>query len=482
MGRQSRLCGPLPAVVVLLGGSGGWVACSQAPAFTEEAVIDLQQRKDAVSGDSMGAAPCLALASNRSECVGGSGISSVSSRAAKAVSGQPEVQVGGKPGVGSPTEDPSPVVITPDPVPTPVVVVTPAPVPTPIPMPGALREQLVQEPDRGKLDILWVIDNSGSMAWAQKELGNKFASFASELQKADVDFRLAVTTTDVCRSDKAVDEFCPETRVMGDDPLRGNLVQPKGTANRFLTNSSSDLLSSFRSLALRGTSGSPLEQGLSAAKFAVEKSSQAGSNLGFLRADAPLAVMVLSDEEDDGVGMWNENGYGESFSDFFGNKSYALQPSFASRFNFANQKMTVARFREAMDVLKGKGRYQVNAITGVKASSGQTYCYLDSSGSPFGPVEAGTNYIRAAQETGGLVENICGNWTSILTNLGRGAVELTTRIQLDVEPFPGTLEVFVGGSLWSSGYEYDAASRTVAFKTLPPYGAQVLVRYREIVR
>jgi hypothetical protein len=45
------------------------------------------------------------------------------------------------------------------------------------------------------LDILWVIDNSGSMCEEQAALRNNFPQFISEISTHDIDFHLGVTTT-----------------------------------------------------------------------------------------------------------------------------------------------------------------------------------------------------------------------------------------------------------------------------------------------
>jgi hypothetical protein len=48
-----------------------------------------------------------------------------------------------------------------------------------------------------KMDILWVVDNSGSMCQEQKFLGENFDKFIEGLSQTQLDFHLAVTTTHV---------------------------------------------------------------------------------------------------------------------------------------------------------------------------------------------------------------------------------------------------------------------------------------------
>lgn len=63
--------------------------------------------------------------------------------------------------------------------------------------PGGSGEDIVipSSGTRQKLDILWVVDNSGSMCQEQKALRENFDTFAEAIQRADIDFQLGVTTT-----------------------------------------------------------------------------------------------------------------------------------------------------------------------------------------------------------------------------------------------------------------------------------------------
>jgi len=48
-----------------------------------------------------------------------------------------------------------------------------------------------------KVDILWVVDNSGSMCQEQKVLRDNFAKFIDELNQTNLDFHIGLTTTDM---------------------------------------------------------------------------------------------------------------------------------------------------------------------------------------------------------------------------------------------------------------------------------------------
>lgn len=399
---------------------------------------------------------------------------------------------------------------------TPPVTANPQPpVPSRTPSPRAgdwVYAQQIQP--RAKVDILWVVDSSGSMAWAQNQLKNKFQSFAQKLKETRIDFQVGVTSVDVCQVDSGTgypvaDALCPDVSYIPDGvkvggkvvgPLRGTL-QADPTTKRSILRDTSDFVEAFQRTAMLGTKGSAFEHGLWSAKLAVEKALKSGGeNQGFVRPDASLSVVVLSDEEDDSVQMWCEDAYGRTsltadgkkdlnlcreggnspFLDAFGIAPYALMKT-AKGMPMTTHKFTADQFKAWASGanVKGQGNFRVSAITGLRKKSGDIDCSMSSGG----PEESGTNYIKAAQLTGGVVENICSpDWSSVLTNIGQNTVELATRVSLPAGriPFPGTLEVKVDGQVLDAmQYTYDTSLHAVVFKVPPGMGAEVNVSYRE---
>jgi hypothetical protein len=118
------------------------------------------------------------------------------------------------------------------------------------------------------VDILWIIDNSGTMTEEQDLLVQHFDSFAEVLTFTGVDYRIGVTTTDW-------------------DATAGKLV------GDVLGPDTPDLGAAFAEQATQGTTGSRDEQPLEVARAAI------GSvNPGFTRADSGLRVIVVTDEDD----------------------------------------------------------------------------------------------------------------------------------------------------------------------------------------
>lgn len=156
-----------------------------------------------------------------------------------------------------------------------------------------------------KVDVLWVVDNSGSMEERQTNLAKNFQAFIDVFSRSAIDFRIAITTTDIFKDQG----------------------QFRGTP-RVLTPSTPDVLGAFAKNIRVGIQGSPYEAGLEAARMALERQAQANapklqqvesckigcaSSLNptpcraacpdkypveFLRPEAYLYLIFVTDEED----------------------------------------------------------------------------------------------------------------------------------------------------------------------------------------
>ena len=167
-------------------------------------------------------------------------------------------------------------------------------------LPPDARVDTFLQQSASKIDVLWIIDDSGSMAPRQENLAKNFQSFIDVFSKGAIDFRIAVTTTDIFK-------------------VRGQL---KGKP---LTPATPQLAAAFADLVKVGINGSPYEAGLQAALMALElqKANNAPRQMAldtcrdlckgdvtcadgclvknpfdFLRPDAYLYLIFVSDEED----------------------------------------------------------------------------------------------------------------------------------------------------------------------------------------
>lgn len=159
-----------------------------------------------------------------------------------------------------------------------------------------------------KMDILFVVDDSGSMVEEQENLAANFPQFAQVLDSYQVgaglplDYRVAVTT-----SGRDVDYVevippigpLPGTEVpMSEEGDDGAFRQGCGMSRRWIERTDPDPAGTFACVAEVGTEGPGFEMQLHASELALSARMADGVNAGFLRDDALLAVVYLTDEDD----------------------------------------------------------------------------------------------------------------------------------------------------------------------------------------
>lgn len=140
--------------------------------------------------------------------------------------------------------------------------------------------------NKQKVDILFVVDNSGSMREEQEKLARNFQSFIEELIKSDIsDFQIGVITTDM------------------DDPAQSGKLQSGAGSPKIINRnqlSSTDVIKAFAENVKVGITGTSYEKPLDAIRAALSPQHLADpkSNKGFLRDGAMLAIVLLTDEDD----------------------------------------------------------------------------------------------------------------------------------------------------------------------------------------
>jgi hypothetical protein len=153
-----------------------------------------------------------------------------------------------------------------------------------------------------KMDIVFVVDDSGSMSEEQNNLGQNFPMFATVLQNyvnqngEHIDFRVAVTTTgrDLNYNISFGGQTLPQSE-MGDD---GAFKNNCGVNKRWLEPTDANLGSTLGCRANVGTGGPSYEMPLLMTKWALADRVADNTNAGFLREDALLGVVMLTDEDD----------------------------------------------------------------------------------------------------------------------------------------------------------------------------------------
>ncbi len=264
-------------------------------------------------------------------------------------------------------------------------------------LPPDVRVDTYTQQSASKIDVLWVVDNSGSMAPRQENLSKNFQAFIEVFTKGSVDYRLAVTTTDIFKE-------------------RGRFV---GTP-KIITPQTPNAITAFAANVKVGVTGSPYEAGMEAGRLAID--TQRATNLAaldackracpsnqaacpgncetntkyeFLRDDAYLYIVFVSDEED------------ESSED--------------TRFYY--------RYFETAKGIGNDGMVTTAAIMG------------DVPGNSCGATP-GVRYKTLSDLTGGDVGSICdANFANALRKLAANAVGLKRKFALQVAPNLQTLAV-----------------------------------------
>ena len=240
------------------------------------------------------------------------------------------------------------------------------------------------------MDILFVVDNSGSMSNDQTNLSVNFSSFINFALTLNVDYHIGITTTD---TEGNFNPFNPNS-------TPGQLVGNPPWVDRNTPNA----IDTFKNNVKVGDSGSADEKGLAGAYLALSdpqiNTPPPNGNQGFMREDAPLFIVIISDEADKSP----------ETIDFYLNY-------------FQNLK----RFRQDY--------FTASAIVGDTPNG----CTRASDNTT---AQAAPRYIDFATRSGGLWETICtDNWSTTLETIGSHAFGLKTQYFLTRQPEGASITV-----------------------------------------
>jgi hypothetical protein len=135
-----------------------------------------------------------------------------------------------------------------------------------------LVEEIFVQEEISDVDILFVVDNSGSMAGNQSQLAQNIETFMNVFITSGIHYNIGFITTD-------------------DATALGPVVDP----------TSSDPVTEIQNIIDNiGTMGSPTEKGIEYAYEAMQSGNDFGPGSAFWRYDAKLIVIFISDEDDFG--------------------------------------------------------------------------------------------------------------------------------------------------------------------------------------
>ncbi|TNF31965.1 MAG: choice-of-anchor D domain-containing protein [Deltaproteobacteria bacterium] len=292
-----------------------------------------------------------------------------------------------------------------------------------------------------KVDVLFVIDDSGSMGDDQQRLQEELPQIVQIATDWAQDIHLAVTTTDTVLV-KGQFQGVPRYATSETDPtvFAHNLVVgttghyiERGLEGAYLALYDRSVRTDIACLNLPGQC--PTDDGDGLPLSCIEGYCS-GRNYGFLRDDAELVVIIVSDEED------------------------------------------------------GSDRpvpFYVNGLANLKAPNSGVGVILHAiivtaDGCIGGFGTPGFRYIQAAEAFGGHISNICGNdFSKEFLDIGQRTFGLKDRFYTSMPVAPGTLVVKVAGEVCSDGWGYNEATGAVVFEEgsscFPEFNEQVELEY-----
>lgn len=282
-----------------------------------------------------------------------------------------------------------------------------------------------------KVDIVWMIDSSSSMAKQQARLSSQVPALLEKLNSMKMDYHMVVVTSSLggTATQNTGGKFVGEPKV--------------------LMSTTPDLTNLFKNRLIVGENGSNMEQGLASIERSLSPSYLANDGRGFFRDDALLVVIALSDEDDKS----------KSDSD--------------AAYNY---------YKAYFDSIKapwvdGTRSWIFNFI-GVLSLSSQCSTFNDYA-------EPGFAFMKLADFSGGVKESICSDsLSSAVSNIRARIFQVLTDFKLTNVPDLTTLVVTINGQVIPrstvNGWDYIASTNVVRFygSAVPAADASIKVDFK----
>jgi len=273
-----------------------------------------------------------------------------------------------------------------------------------------------------KVDILFMIDNSSSMLQYQKRLESQVTPLISSLNQKGLDYRIAVVSSDLRSSGSG-------GRLLG--------------SPSYLFSQTPNLESLLRSRLVLGQTGSDIESGLGSIRQALTQN----SGQEFLRKDALLAMVILTNEDDYSLG-------------------------------------SVSEYRDFFDSIKsgvpGFDRGWVMNFIGVVSIDGNCRTTADFK-------EAGLRYMALVDSSDGIKASICDtDLSSAISNLEKRIVQILSEYKLQKIPDLKTIKVYINNSAVPqndiNGWSYIEINNSIRFngRYLPKATDRLRIDYKPI--
>lgn len=323
-------------------------------------------------------------------------------------------------------------------------------------LPPGVRVDSYTQVGAERVDVLWVLDNSESMAPRLNAVAASTRDFFSVFSQTGVDYRIGITTMDV---------FGNKGALVGSPRVLSPSTPNPQTA--FASNVST-------AINVGATAGSPFEAGLDAARRALQLQADANAPQTAALNDCrsrcqPGSSKVVCDDDC-----------------FRANEVPFLRPNAYLFIVFVSDEDDVSTgdlryFWRTFETIQGRGN-DAAVTTAAVVGPREDVC----SG-----VESGNRYLDLSTLTGGEVGNICDeNFAPSLERLAANAVGLKRKFALSLPPNPDTFQIYVrypcnvatailesGCSAVDRSFCSSETSTDVALYCQPPAGGENGWRY-----
>lgn len=304
------------------------------------------------------------------------------------------------------------------------------------------------------IDILWVVDNSGSMETSQQQVSQNVASFINKFKQTNFDYRIAVTTTEAYR---ALGKFT------GDNAwsrFRDGTAATGYSGYKLITPTTPNIEAVFDRNIKQGILGSADERGFESMEAALLNPDNRAE---FPRPGAYLAVIFLTDEED-----FSWDGTANIQLDSNGNPVSNQDPRLHS----------IQRYLDILDQATGSTATQKNYVVNTIAIFDDA-CRAQLA-TTFTGRRVADRYAALTDATGGVKASLCSDFSTILSSISDTILEFSSKFFLNRIPDVSTLKIIVDGvEVPSIGWVYNPTENSISFKTgfIPAKDARIVVRF-----
>jgi hypothetical protein len=273
-----------------------------------------------------------------------------------------------------------------------------------------------QDPD--PIDVLWVIDNSGSMWEEQERIIQDIQLYLERFFVYDLDFHMGVVTTNA------------------DDASVAGHLQGDPT---YVTSDMGDAEARIEESIEVGTDFTGKEQGLLAAKLALSEPLLSGANAGFFRPEARLGLVFVSDEPD--YSLYDAQHYIDFFVGLKGGDASKILPA---------------------------------GVVGDRGVGCETTCDGEDQ-----TALGGDKYLDVVEAFGGSSVSVCScDLGAFLDTIGLETTDYARRFPLSQVPQEDAqLEVYLDGEPVTEAWVYDPFTNAVLFDMPPAAGSWIEVKY-----